>query len=201
MFQALTRFNHMGLVLSVSSKVRLQDEAVQQTQETLVNSLRANPLVKITGDNLDMYIKTGHQSTEKQHKDLHLFASNIMFTRIATPDLSIQQPVFNHESVSADEFIPHAAYKDTLLNSYCVLVGRIISVLPAFQWMKSVLPKHIHHPYLEEMSKPSEVHPLRIMMKNEAKLEDCVDIMDMYEDTLHDLFQKAFGEYICSYID
>ena len=45
------------------------------------------------------------------------------------------------------------------------------------------------------MSQQSEVFQLPIQMKNEAKHEDCVDILDGYEDILTGIFDKAFGMY------
>ena len=46
------------------------------------------------------------------------------------------------------------------------------------------------------MSKPSKVFPLPIMLKNEAKYEECIDILDGYEDQLINLFTKAHGKYL-----
>ncbi len=40
----------------------------------------------IAGDYLDMHERMGHQSTEKRHRDLHLFTSNVIFSRIAETD-------------------------------------------------------------------------------------------------------------------
>ncbi|CAG2227840.1 unnamed protein product [Mytilus edulis] len=79
------------------------------------------------------------------------------------------------------------------MNSYFVLVGRIMSEIPAFKWMKNLLPAHIKHPFMRQMEKQSKVFPLPIMMKNESKHEDCVDIMDSYEDQMCSLFEKATG--------
>ena len=67
--------------------------------------------------------------------------------------------------------------------------------LPSFAWMRPVVANHIHHPFQVQMSQQSHVFQLPIQMKNEAKHEDCVDILDGYEDILQVLFTKAFGEF------
>ena len=82
--QALARLNHMGLTLSSTSKLRLLEEAGNRMETNIVLSLQKNPVVKITGDNLDIYVKTGHKSLERSNQDLHLFASNIIFSRVCT---------------------------------------------------------------------------------------------------------------------
>lgn len=44
--------------------------------------MKANPYVKITGDNLDIYIRSQSQSSERGNNDLQMFTRNIIFARI-----------------------------------------------------------------------------------------------------------------------
>ena len=46
------------------------------------------------------------------------------------------------------------------------------------------------------MSQKSHVYQLPLLMKNEAKHEDCVDILDEYENTLGEIFEQSFGKFI-----
>jgi hypothetical protein len=87
LLQAITRLNRMGLTLSVSTKLRLLDEAGAMMDTAIVSKLQTNPLFKVTGDNLDIYIRTGHKSLEKSNTDLHLFASNAIFSRVCNLSL------------------------------------------------------------------------------------------------------------------
>ena len=64
--------------------------------------------------------------------------------------------------------------------------------MPAFDWLRSVSPES-HFPYEKQMKRKSKVLPLPILDKNENKLEECIDILDMYEDTLHEAYDRAFG--------
>ncbi|KAH3814500.1 uncharacterized protein LOC127835962 [Dreissena polymorpha] len=191
---ALTRFNRLGVTMSTTTKLRLLDEASSIMDKGIVSRLQKSPLVKITGDNLDMYIKTGQQSLEKSNRDLHLFASNVLFNRIASPDKYSLVPTRTPlTDLKAEMFLLSGNYRSTLVNSYCVILGRILCELKAFSWMANALPDHIHHPYQHEMSLKSDIFKLPIMMKNEAKHEDCVDILDTYEAVLSDYYHKAFG--------
>jgi hypothetical protein len=45
------------MTLSPSSKLRLEDEACSSSKKNIIEMLRRNPLAKITGDNLDVYIQ------------------------------------------------------------------------------------------------------------------------------------------------
>ncbi|XP_052098862.1 uncharacterized protein LOC127733557 [Mytilus californianus] len=72
----------MSLSLSCSGKLRILDKAVIALHNMLVEAIRTYPLMKITGDNLDMYIRTNHQRTDNSNQDIHWFASNAFFTRL-----------------------------------------------------------------------------------------------------------------------
>ncbi|KAK3083965.1 hypothetical protein FSP39_006061 [Pinctada imbricata] len=49
------------------------------------------------------------------------------------------------------------------------------------------------HAYQREMSTPSKIFQLPIMFCNEAKYEECLNIMDNYETILEDVYTKAHG--------
>lgn len=67
------------------TKLQLLDEAGERINAGIASKLATNPVVKVTGDNLDIYVCTGHKSLDRSNNDLHLFASNIIFNRIAKP--------------------------------------------------------------------------------------------------------------------
>ena len=73
-----------------------------------------------------------------------------------------------------------------------VLVGRIlIQKIQNLKFWKQVIPKHIAHQYQNKMSEKSIIVPLPMMLKDEKKYEDVVDILDGYEQHLEDIFVKA----------
>ncbi|KAJ8300788.1 hypothetical protein KUTeg_022307 [Tegillarca granosa] len=72
-------------------------------------------------------------------------------------------------------------------------VARILSDMKPFAWMKTVIPTHIHHSYSASMSQRNEVFNLPIIHKNEAKYEDCLDIMDTMENCLQQVYTEAHG--------
>lgn len=83
--------------------------------------------------------------------------------------------------------------RQKLIHAYSVLLGRILCKLPVFQTFKKAIPEHIPHEFMAKMSERSIVLPLPIQFKNEAKHEDCLSIMDCYEDQLTRIYMGAFG--------
>lgn len=90
----------MSLSLSCSGKLRILDKAVLASHNMLVEAIRTNPLMKITGDNLDMYIRTNHQRTDNSNQDIHWFASNAFFTRLNYQNLPENTPEVSPVSVA-----------------------------------------------------------------------------------------------------
>jgi hypothetical protein len=152
-------------------------------------------LNSIVGDNVDVYVKTSSLNRERRNKDLHLFASNIIFSRIATIDMSNTAPCTDVQQLTSEHLLMTDLEKDKFLGAYSVLLGRILCNIPAFHTLKKHIPSHIPHEYSQKMATKSQVFPLPIMFYNEAKHEDCMKIMDSYEDQLTSLYTNAFGKY------
>lgn len=71
---------------------------------------------------MDIFIRTGNQAIDIRNKDLHLFASNAISTRIAKPDMDTTQPAVDTNAISgADMFLTDAEF-NTLQSSYIILV-------------------------------------------------------------------------------
>ena len=162
-----------------------------------------NPLVKITGDNLDLYVRTNHVSSENRNKDLHMFTSNIILPRIATIDMDNSPPQIDPREIRPEDCLLNDSESACMIGGYALVLGRLLAEkFSSFSWMKQLLPQHLDHQYSLQMSQPSVVHPLPLLNKNETKYEECTAILDSYEETLISLYKDAFGVYFgyCSTI-
>ena len=66
-----------------------------------------------------------------------------------------------------------------------VLVGRVLCrYIKCLQPLSELVPKHIPYQHQKEMSKKSETYFLDVLMKNEVKHSDMVDIMTAEHDYL-----------------
>ena len=181
-----------------TNKIRLLDEANSQVSNNIINTIQNKKICKVTGDNLDIYVRTGQQLATSGHKDLHFFASNIIFPRCASLEISNSRPKViqsDLKQISPEKLLPMGTYKLKLVNSYKVLIGRILAeYFQELKWMGEVLPTHMPHTYQEQMAQKSLIHPLPIQFRNEVKHEDCVAIMDTYQHQLSQLYTEAFGD-------
>ena len=74
--------NRLSLSLFCPGKVKILDKAADTTKALFTEQIKDNPRVKITGDNLDMYIRTNHQRQDNSNTDIHWFASNAVSCRL-----------------------------------------------------------------------------------------------------------------------
>ncbi|CAG2197267.1 unnamed protein product [Mytilus edulis] len=116
------RINKIGLTLSTASKQRLIGECGKNSNQKLIDYLERSPLLKITGDNMDIFIKPSCQSAETSNFDLHLFASNAISCRAATPNLNTSAPK-DVRPLNSDIVKLTDTEKDQIRNSCIVLVG------------------------------------------------------------------------------
>ena len=169
-------------------KLKLLDETAAIDQTALYKELLTNPCPKILGDNLNIFIRGFLERVS-----LDLFTSLAVFPRIPYQHLSCQLPV--PPPFTPNTFMIGGDDARILQQSYMVLIGRIASQsLDAFRHFSAIIPRHIPHAYSDHMAQKSKVFGLPIMMKNEAKYDDCLDILDMYEEQLISLHTEVFGK-------
>ena len=99
----------------------------------MITALQRNPLAKITGDN---FIRTSQQTSAQQHKDCHFFTSNLILSRVATPDMDGKKPQVCVSNIKPEDMVTSPAECNNMLQIYGVLVGRILAErIPAFKCM------------------------------------------------------------------
>ena len=87
--------------------------------------------------------------------------------------------------MSPERFRPSVSDVAKMKQNLVILIARTLTEhIPSLAAFSEVVPKHIVHRYSAEMSKKSEVAVLDILMKNEAKHTDMLDIMNVYQGYL-----------------
>ena len=178
--------------MSHQSKINLLDEIGGHFADEAIVMAKKGVKMQGTGDNWDFRIMAHDMRKDSQNKDMHYFASNLVFDRVPTPDNLSVTPKHDIKSLENSAFLLTAAESKKLLEDYKVIICRILTkYLPAFSVFKNIVPTHIDHAYQDEMSKKSVIVPLPIQMKDEKNYADVVDILSSYEDAIEDIYVKA----------
>ena len=180
--QAHERLQRLGVCLSPNHKSVLLSIIGGHFKDKVVEGLRNGKRYRGSGDNWDIYIRTGQFRRDRGNTDLHLFASNFIENRLSfqhlpniTPKHDIQTLPLSTYSVNGKEWL---AYRETAK----VIIARVmIDFLPYFRFLKEVIPDHIQHQYSDLLSKKSTIMSMPIIDANEQNYEDCVEILRTYE--------------------
>ena len=128
--------------------------------------------------------------SEIQNKSVHAVATSLVFDRVQhSPDFGHQRNLANY---NMKEFItPTDAESAETKDRYKILLSRILCALPAFGFLSDLVPPDLPVQYRDEMSTRSDVIPLPVLMKDEKKYADVVDVLDQLETWLHEILSKA----------
>ena len=109
-------------------------------------------------DNFDMSIKSRIQTKQHSNQSIHWTNQYAIKDRVVCDSsLAGKGPKCSLDNLPLQNLLPTASVQKDFKSDCSVLVGRVVTkYLPAFQHLKDVVPRHIPHPHLAEMSKKSE---------------------------------------------
>ena len=189
--------NELAISLSPTSKIRLLDECNKENKLALVRKIKTCSYCNIVGDNLDIRVQPRIQSSHHKVQDCHYFGILVFFSKMAQQIASMITipPVIESDKIDITSCVLNAEEQVQLLSgSYKILLGRLmVKNFPKFHWLNSIIPKHITHTHSATAAMKTEVFQLPLLLKNEAKCEDCVDILNETTGTMNGLFRDAHG--------
>ena len=157
-----------------------------------IEAVKAKKVLRGTGDNWDMMVRTHHMRSTVQNEDLHLFASNLYVNRVSFSTMENISPLNDILTCPRALFTLNRDEIRVLRENFKVLVGRIcVQFCRNFKFLENIIPKHIEHRFSSEMAEASTVIPLPIINADEKKYNDCVVILQSYEKWIYDIYKKA----------
>lgn len=144
-------------------------------------------------DNIDWTVKVHDMRADNQNKSMHAVATSLVFDRVPSTQLLADQP---KQSLSKTDIVKLVNETDSEMactrERYKVILAHLIcEFLPAFYHFKNFAPNSNICDYKEEMKLQSVVIPFPIMMKDEKKYAELVDVLDTLEKWIKQLFSKA----------
>ena len=182
------------ITMSDESKRNILKDMATFSSDQIVEQVRKGKDGKINGDNLDIYVTTNDIRMDHTNKDYHFFASDWTVDRVDLSGLDDSVPLIGNMNlpISVKNFVPSVDEDIKYIDALKVLLSRVlVEYIDEFNWMKPVVPNHIYHPLETTMKKKSSIHWLPIMLKNEAKYADCVQIMAAYEEWLCEWYTQT----------
>ena len=175
----------MNMCVSYNATLRLTEEISKLHTVPIHQWIKDGAVFKFWGDNVDKQQRVRDLRSDHQGEMLHMFSLIVGKSRTPALELSFTGHLSQLTGVSAKYFLPTNSNIAAVKSNLIVLVGRILTeYFPSLAPFSKVVPKHILHRYSAQMSKKSEVCVLDVLMKNEAKHKDMLDIMETLQDYL-----------------
>lgn len=144
-------------------------------------------------DNIDWEEKVHDMRQLAQNKSVHAVATSLVFNRV--PDLCLQESGPQHDIHKCkveDIMMVNNRDLNAIRNRYRIVIAKLLfEHFPAFQMFQQYTPQVTECPYAKEMSAKSEVVTMPVLLKDEKKYSDCVDVLDQLEQWTHEIYMEA----------
>ena len=139
---------------------------------------------------MDKQRKVRDPRSDNEGKMLHMFSILVGRSRTPAPELPhIGGTLSVLDGMPATDFLPTRSDVVSIKRNLADIISRILTKhISGLTPLSKAVPKHILHPYSHQMAQKSEVYALDVLMKNEAKHDQMIDIMR----TLHQYLGEEY---------
>lgn len=190
----LSRLNKLHITMSTASKGNIISECGDKCEKGLKKLISDGNDGKLNGDNVDIFVTTNDIRMANKSKDYHFFATDFTPFRVTHEDFINNEYLVNYLATERDPNINIERFQadaNVFRENLKVLIARDLLNHLNFKWMDLVVPKHIDNPLKEIMSRKTTSFCLPILLKNESKYEDCIQIMDAYEKQVERWYREC----------
>ena len=189
----LTRLSCYGICLDATRKYAILDEIGQHYLDTAVELVKSGCKYTYVIDNIDWDVKVHDMREDNQNKSKHAVASSIVFDRVPTNHLPDDGPQkkLNEVNLLDSVTIDRADWIEIQKRMRTLTARAITEFLPQLAVFKECSPLETYCQYGNEMKKKSHVVTLPVLMKDEKKYSDMVDVLDKLEEWTHDISTMA----------
>ena len=161
--------------MSYPATLRVIEELSLSYAVPLEKWLKDGVIFKFWGDNVDKLLKVRDLRSDNQGELAHMFSIVVGRSRTPAPHLLHSGgSLSNIDGLSEQDFFPNSNDISAVKENLVHIISRVLTTyITGLKHLAKVTQKHILHEYSREMAQKSE----DVMMKNEAKHSDMIDIM------------------------
>ncbi len=193
----LERLNKYGFCLSPSKKYVVLEDIGKHFLDHAVELVRAGRKFVFVVDNIDWEEKVHDMREHHQNKSVHAVATSIVFSRVSntTNHLPDNGPQKDIRTCNIREIVSMSSEEMNIIRSrYRMFVARIIlEKFPELVCLKSCISKELalEHEHSDATAQKSDIMTLPVLMKDEKKYSDCVDVLDQLEEWTQDIYSAS----------
>lgn len=189
----IDRLHEYGICLHSRKKYKLLDEIGENYLNRAVELVKSGCKFVFVLDNIDWEERVHDMRKEHQNKSVHAVATSIVFNRIPNNNLPDSKPQRDLRNCNVRELVNITpAELESIRKRYIVYVQNLLfQHFPAFESFKPDSPQATQCLYGESMSQKSEIVTMPVLMKDEKKYAECVDVLDQLEEWTYEIYAAA----------
>ena len=185
--------NKYGFCLEPNAKYPLLDEIGGHFMDHAVQLVKSGMQFVYVLDNIDWEEKAHDVRTDSQNKSVHAVASSIVFCRVPKGDLPDDGPQRDLKTCNVREVVKLSESEtNSIRRRYRILLARILfEHFPELCIFQPYISAHTECLFSAKTSMKSEVITLPVLMKDEKKYSECVDVLDELEKWTQNIYSDA----------
>ena len=189
----VNQLNRYGICLERTKKYTILDDIGNDFLDRAAELVKSGFQFVYVLDNIDWEEKAHDMRKDVQNRSVHAVATSIVFNRVANKELSDSGPQQDLKNYSVHDVLTvNNLELETVRSRYRVIVARILfEHFTAFQMFKPYAPQFTECTHAKDMSAKSEIVTMPVLLKDEKKYSDCVDVLDQLEKWTQDIYSAA----------
>ena len=175
------------MCLSYSATLEMLSRLAELHKVPIKEWIAEDAIFKFIGDNVDKHVGVRDVRSDNHGQLIHMYSILAVRSRLPKGDLSRTGTVGELSKLQFRKLLPSSKEIQGTRNNLVVLVSRVLTAyVESLKPLAKSVTSHISHRYSKEMSMKSEVAVLDVLMKNEAKGADMIEIMKSMQGYLGD---------------
>lgn len=189
----IDRLNKYGICLDPTKKYTILDDIGKTFINHATDMVKSGHKFVYVLDNIDWVEKVHDMRSDSQNTSVHAVATSIVFDRIPVGDLPDAGPQQDLKKCNVTELVKLTrADMESIKSRYRIFVAKLLfEHFPAFNQFKPCIPQTANCPHAEKMVIKSDVVTMPILMKDEKRYSDCVDVLDQLEKWPSEIYSAA----------
>ena len=189
----IARLNKYGICLEPTRKYPILDDIGKHFVDRAAELVKAGHKFVYVLDNIDWEEKAHDMRQDVQNRSVHAVATSIVFNRVSNEGLPDSGPQEDLKDCNVHQLVDiNRLELEAIRNRYRILVANILfEHFQAFSMFKNHISGDTDCIYKKEMSTKSEVVTMPVLMKDEKKYAECVDVLDQLETWTQEIYSAA----------
>ena len=160
----------------------------------MVEQVKAGNTFSFVLDNIDWEVKVHEMRSDNQNQSVHAVATSLVFDRVSSSHLDDTEPQQSLAETDIKQLVElNVSDFEQQRQTYKMIAANILSEqILAFSFLKTVVSStYPSLKYAAELKEKSTIVPLTVLLKDEKKYAEIVDVLDQLETWVHEIYAKA----------